>query len=207
MALAALGSLGLLVIGSIPTVIGVAEAIDAQKKQNAQAKERIKFHLTVKLSPGPDLPLQEGTVVLKDGKVYLDHPAHPVSGYKFNGFYFGYPGPENHQGMVSMASDDPPALHWIYVDKDTGELRHGSRGATAGHVIGPWNWSEDEEFVVLENSPYFFAVEEDDGAWSLYHDQSKKLVEKLAPRKVAVILLHRELQLGVSSRMVGGKEK
>lgn len=104
-----------------------------------------------------------------------------------------------------MASDDPPALHWIYASKDTGELRHGSRGETAGHIIGPWNWSEDEEWLALEETPYFLAVEGEDGAWSLYHDKSKTLRDKLAPLKSIELCLHRDLQLGVSSSMVGGK--
>lgn len=69
MALVALSSLGLLVIGAIPTVIGVAEAIDAQKKQNQQAKERIKFNLTAKLSVDGKSPVQESIVVFKDNKV------------------------------------------------------------------------------------------------------------------------------------------
>ncbi|KAK8096892.1 uncharacterized protein PG998_005117 [Apiospora kogelbergensis] len=203
----ALSSLGLLIIGSIPTVIGVAEAIDAQKKQNQQAKERIKFHLTAKFSIDGKSPVQQATVVFSNDKLYLDHPAHPVTGYKFNGFYFGYPGPENHQGLVSMASDDPPALHWIYASNETKALRHGPRKDTTDQIIGPWNWSEDEEWLVLEGSPYFLAVEEDDGSgWALYYDQAGDLKQALAPRRMAVISLHRELQLGVSSRMVGQNE-
>ncbi|KAI0129854.1 hypothetical protein BJ170DRAFT_290260 [Xylariales sp. AK1849] len=202
----ALASLGLLVIGAIPTVIGVAEAIDAQKKQNQQAKERIKFTMTAKFSVDKDAPVEQATVILQDGYLFLDHPAHPISGYKFNGFYFGYPGPENHQGLVSLASDDPPALHWIFGDNETGRLRHGKRSdtiisETEHHLVGPWNWSEDEEWLVLENSPYFLAVEGGDGAWSVYYDKNKNLKESLAPLKVVEISLHRELQLGVSSRM------
>lgn len=70
MAFLALSSLGLLVINSIPTVIGVAEAIDAQKKQNQQAKERIKFHLTANFSVDGKSPAQQATVVFKDNKVW-----------------------------------------------------------------------------------------------------------------------------------------
>lgn len=103
-----------------------------------------------------------------------------------------------------MASDDPPALHWIYADKETGELRHGKRSDTEGHVIGPWNWSEDEEWLVLETSPYFLAVEGEDGAWTVYYDKKGVLKQDLAPRRMVDISLHRELQLGVSSSMVGG---
>lgn len=65
----ALSTLGLLVIGAIPTVIGIAEAIDAQKKQNQQAKEKIKFNLTAKFSLGRKSPVQEATVVFRDNKV------------------------------------------------------------------------------------------------------------------------------------------
>jgi hypothetical protein len=65
----ALSSLGLLFIGAIPTVIGVAEAIDGQKKQNEQAKERIKFTLTAKFSADGKSPPADATVVFKDSKV------------------------------------------------------------------------------------------------------------------------------------------
>lgn len=65
----ALSTLGLLVVGAIPTVIGVAEAIDAQKKQNQQAKDRVKFKLTAKFSHDDISPPQDATVVFKDNKV------------------------------------------------------------------------------------------------------------------------------------------
>ncbi|KAK8054575.1 hypothetical protein PG994_009642 [Apiospora phragmitis] len=212
----ALSSLGLLIIGSIPTVIGVAEAIDAQKKQNQQAKERIKFHLTAQFSIDGKSAVQTATVVFKNDKIrhlsvtniaLSGPPGAPCLGLQVQRLLFWVPGPENHQGLVSMASDDPPALHWIYASSETKALRHGPRKDTADQIIGPWNWSEDEEWLVLEGSPYFLAVEEDDGSgWALYYDQAGDLKQALAPRKMAVISLHRELQLGVSSRMVGGKD-
>ncbi|KAI1187989.1 hypothetical protein F5B17DRAFT_397324 [Nemania serpens] len=197
----ALSTLGLLTVGAIPTVIGVAEAIDAQKKQNAQAKERIKFHLTATFSHDGVSPPQTAYVVFKDNKLYLDHPASPVNGFRFNGFYFGYPCPEEHQGLVSPIDADPPMLNWIYADKDTGLLRHGGRKDTTGHVIGPWSWTEDEEYLTLEGEQYFVAVQHDDGTWCVHYDKNGDLDEVLAPRDVVEIELHRELQLGVSSRM------
>ncbi|KAI1632938.1 hypothetical protein F4809DRAFT_625394 [Biscogniauxia mediterranea] len=202
----ALSTLGLITIGAIPTVIGVAEAIDAQKKQNQQAKERIKFHLTAKFSHDGTSPPQTAYVVLKDNKLFLDHPACPVAGYRFNGFYFGYPCPEQHQGLVSPIADDPPMLHWIYVDKDTGLLRHGARKDTVDHLIGPWSWTEDEEYLILEGEQYFVAVENEEGTWNVYYDKNGDLDEVLTLREVVDIELHRELQLGVSSRMVRGED-
>lgn len=64
--------------------------------------------------------------------------------------------------MVSTISDDPPMLNWLYVDKDTGAIRYGSRKDSEGHVIGPWGWSEDEQFLVIDGDDWrFIAVEED----------------------------------------------
>lgn len=67
----ALSTFGFLVITSIPTVIGIAQAIDGQKRQNQQAKERVKFHLTARFSvDGVSVP-EQGIVVFKDKKVSL----------------------------------------------------------------------------------------------------------------------------------------
>ncbi|KAI1260154.1 hypothetical protein F5Y18DRAFT_432503 [Xylariaceae sp. FL1019] len=200
----ALTSLGLMTIGAIPTVIGVAEAIDAQKKQNAQAKERIKFNLTAKFSHDGDSPPQTAYVVFKDNKLYLDHPSSPAAGYRFNGFYFGYPGPEEYQGLVAPIADDPPMLNWIYADKDTGVLRHGSRKETVGHIIGPWSWTEDEEYLILEGEQFFVAVQNDDGTWCVYFDKEGDMHETLADRDVVEIELHRELQLDVARLISDG---
>ncbi|KAI1073734.1 hypothetical protein F5B20DRAFT_496047 [Whalleya microplaca] len=199
----ALSSLGLLTIGAIPTVIGVAEAIDAQKKQNQQAKERIKFKLSAKFSHDGSSPPQDALVVFKDNKLYLNHPECPVEGYPFNGFYFGYPGPEQHQGLVAPIADDPPMLNWIYADKENGLLRHGPRSATVGHTIGPWSWTEDEEWLTLEGEQYFVAIENEDGKWIIHYDKNGDLDEVL-DCDVVDINLHRELQLGVNSRMTKG---
>lgn len=73
----ALSTLGLMVVGSIPTVIGVAEAIDAQKKQNQQAKDRIKFHLTAKFSPEEGAPEEQVFAVFKDDKVRDEATRNP----------------------------------------------------------------------------------------------------------------------------------
>jgi len=64
--------LGLLVIAGIPTTIGVAEAVSAQKKQNAAEKEKAKFQMMVKLSIDQG-PAEDCWVVLVGGKVRFHH--------------------------------------------------------------------------------------------------------------------------------------
>lgn len=94
--------------------------------------------------------------------MWVDHPQAPRPGHKFNGYYFKYPSEQGYQGMVSTIQDDPPMLNWLYVDKDTGAVRYGSRKDTVGHVVGPWGWSEDEQFLTMDEDDWrFIAVEED----------------------------------------------
>lgn len=123
-----------------------------------------------------------------------------MAGFRFNGFYFPYPGTEL-QGLVSPIADDPPMLNWIFADAETGLLRHGGRKDSIGHVVGSWSWTKDEEYLVLENEQFFVAVQNEDGTWCVHYDKNEDLDEVLAPRDIVDIELHRELQLGVSSRL------
>ncbi|KAL2760000.1 hypothetical protein ACRALDRAFT_1060043 [Sodiomyces alcalophilus JCM 7366] len=111
-------------------------------------------------------------------QLYVDHVACPVKGFKFSGWYFMYPGEEQHMGLVSMTNDDPPALGWIFVDADTRAVRYGSRKDTVGHVVGTWHWTADEKFVALRGGGEgFVAVKEehDEGP-----DEEEKVDEKEA---------------------------
>ncbi|KAJ9149096.1 hypothetical protein NKR23_g4664 [Pleurostoma richardsiae] len=161
--------IGLLTIGAIPTVIGVGEAISAQKRQNAAMKEKAKFHLTATLSVDGG-PAEEAFCILTDGQLYIDHSSAPKPGHKFTGYYFTYPSEAQHRGLVSTIADDPPMLNWLYVDKDTGALRYGGRKDTLGHVIGPWGWSADEEYLTLHgDDTRFIAVEDEESRkWTVW---------------------------------------
>lgn len=66
--------IGLLTITSIPTVIGVAEAISAQKSQNAAlTKEQEKFQLAFRMERRGKV-VETGQGVLVDNKVSLSLP-------------------------------------------------------------------------------------------------------------------------------------
>uniref|UniRef100_L7J3U1 Uncharacterized protein n=1 Tax=Pyricularia oryzae (strain P131) TaxID=1143193 RepID=L7J3U1_PYRO1 len=143
-------AIGLLTIGAIPTTIGVAEAISAQKKQNAAQKEQAKFHLTAKLALGGRQPM-EALVVLRDGKLWIDHQESPVEGHKFTGYYFTYPSEEQHKGLVSTISIDPPMLNWIYADKDTGIIKYGGRKETIDCFVAEEDPESSRWFVTLAN--------------------------------------------------------
>lgn len=60
--------IGLLVVSAIPTTIGICQGLSAQKKANAAAKEKAKFHLTTTLCLDGNEAV-ECWCILKDGKV------------------------------------------------------------------------------------------------------------------------------------------
>ncbi|KAK4097381.1 hypothetical protein N658DRAFT_510405 [Parathielavia hyrcaniae] len=165
--------IGLLVIAGIPTTIGVCEALSAQKKANAAAKEKAKFHLTTTVSLDGRGPV-ECWCILKDGKLWIDHPAFPMPGHKFTGYYFTYPSEAQQLGLVSTIADEPPMLNWIFVDRASGGMvRHGGRQETlGGHaVVGPWHWSDDEQWLTLEGDPCrFVAVQMENRKWAVAWD-------------------------------------
>lgn len=71
--------IGLLVVSAIPTTIGICQGLSAQKKANAAAKEKAKFHLTTTLCLDGSEPV-ECWCILKDGKVSpCIHPSSPPS--------------------------------------------------------------------------------------------------------------------------------
>lgn len=86
------------------------------------------------------------------------------------------------RGLVSTISVDPPMLNWLYVDATTLELRYGNRTQSIAHLVGPWDWTEDEEGVTLDGFEGFAAVDEWEGKgargeradglrWALYFDR------------------------------------
>jgi len=152
---------------------------DTAKPDLANDPRLAKFNLTAycdEESPVRD-QIHGKQVVLRNGKFYLDEPDHTrrrfPDGHPFCGFYLEYafehkPPP---MGLVSTISEDPPLLNWVYIDKDTLELKYGNRKQSAPHIVGPWDWTDDQQSVTLEGWEGFVAVEENGGVWVLCYDR------------------------------------
>lgn len=160
-------------------------------------------------------------------QLWIDHPAFPVPGHAFMGYYFTYPSEEQLMGLVSTIADDPPMLNWIYADKDGSMVRHGGRQATVGHTIGPWYWSDDEQWLTLEGNAFqFVAVQLENKKWAVAWDKDGRFsaggivmsetesetegsgdqgsARRERPRKWIPVMLRRKMQLGMESRYVKG---
>jgi len=110
-------------------------------------------------------------------QLYLDHPdpAHRRfhDGHPFAGFYLEYPSEVKPAplGLVSTISQDPPELNWIYVNKNTLEIKYGNKSQSLPHIVAPWDWTEDRQGLTLEGWEGFVALEETSGTWVLCYDR------------------------------------
>ncbi len=88
-------------------------------------------------------------------KVWIDDPdptKRKKPGFSVQAFYIQYPDDEREatRGLVSPIADDPPLLNWIYVDKNSLELKYGNRTQSREHHVGPCDWTDDESVLTIE---------------------------------------------------------
>ena len=171
----------------ISVTTGVAQGVSEQKKQNADASNQtrmLKFHVDTWVDPtqrkGKGSDLNNCIVTLRKDKLWVE-PKSPitrlpeqVAHHPFTGFYIAYPDDNRSytRGLVSTISVDPPMLNWIYVDKDTFEVKYASRSGSIAHHVGSFDWTTEENedsCITLDDWEGFLAVEED-GGWALYFD-------------------------------------
>ncbi|KAL9622994.1 MAG: hypothetical protein Q9160_002712 [Pyrenula sp. 1 TL-2023] len=187
--------LGLLTLAAIPTTIGVAEGVSQQRKQNEEdddATRMAKFNIDVFCDARTRRAkkVDGGRIVLRDEKVWIASP-HPQNkkdrkeAYTAQAFYIEYPDEEREKtrGLVTRVSDDPPMLNWMYVDKNTLELKYGNRTQSREHHVGPWDWTEDEGGVTFEGWEGFVAVEVNEGEWAVYFDRRDNGLEGVVDRR------------------------
>ena len=116
------------------------------------------------------------------------------NGYPFSGYFLPYPDSE-YEGLVTTINDDPPMLNWIYVDRETYEVKYGVRADAQEHLTGPFDCTKQDRRMTLEGWEGFVAVEEIPGVWALYYDQDDDGLRSKVPlgtRVLEVELTRRE---------------
>lgn len=108
---------------------------------------------------------------------------------------------------MSTISDNPPFLNWIYVDKDTYEVKYGNRSESEGQLLGPWSCTPIEKRATFDEWEGFVVVEEPvqgEGAdhrqvdWALYFDVEDDLLRDKVPpdrRVLEVELIRKEMRI------------
>ncbi|KAI0827801.1 hypothetical protein F5Y06DRAFT_291072 [Hypoxylon sp. FL0890] len=196
----------LLALTIAPALLGTQEAIRQSQSKNKREEHRARrCNLVVSCVKQSirSRDINGKLVVLKDNKLYITTDASPAedaqatttgSGHPFAGYYLPYPD-KPYEGLVSTISDDPPMLNWIYVDKDTYEVKYGVRAEAQPHITGPFDCTRQDRRMTLEGWEGFAAVEEYPGIWALYFDRDDDgLVTKvpMGTRVLEVELTRRE---------------
>ena len=198
---------GLLGLAAIPTTIGVAEGVSEGRKEKDPAleEERMrKFRLECfcEANGRKAKEIDGGIVVLRGEKLYiLPRDRDQDTGHPFEGFYIEYPDPERPRplplGLVSTISRDPPMLNWIYVDKNTREVKYGNRTQSRAHIVGSWGWDAGEEGgaggLTLEGDEGAVAVEADDG-WEIRWEDEDRNIGVKGSSKLTVSLERKMLE-------------
>jgi len=98
------------------------------------------------------------------------------------------------RGLVSTISQDPPTLNWIFIDRNTHEVKYGSRADASDHILGPWDWTDDEVGLTMEGWEGFVAVEEERDFWAVYFDRDDNgLRKRVHGRRVLQCSLERRV--------------
>lgn len=107
-----------------------------------------------------------------------DLPHRPIPAAPILGLVTTVPSSTRSNSTSPASSPSPtkptkPKLNWLYADVETRELRYGPRSEAKKHTIGPWDWTEDEQGVTLEDEECLVAVEEERGGygWAVYWDR------------------------------------
>lgn len=210
----------------VSVTTGVAQGVSEQKKVNADASNQtrmLKFHVDVwvdaSLRKGKGAELDNGIVTIRDGKLWVE-PKSPITKlpedvghHPFTGFYLAYPDDNRSytRGLVSTISVDPPMLNWIYVDKDTYEVKHAGRSGSIEHHVGDFDWTEDStesSCITFEGWEGFVALEERPNEWALYFDKDDDGLKRFKKgRKVVEVHLQRRVITGQEVNKWGLKEE
>ncbi|KAI2462812.1 hypothetical protein F4781DRAFT_172162 [Annulohypoxylon bovei var. microspora] len=189
-----------------PALLGTQEAIRQSQSKNKREEHRSRRCNLIVSCVRPSIRSRDidgKIVVLKDNKLYITTEASSAEevqskttdvGHPFAGYYLPYP-EKPFEGLVSTISDDPPMLNWIYVDKDTYEVKYGVRADAQPHIVGPFDCTRQDRRMILESWEGFVAVEEFPGIWALYFDRDDDgLVTKvpMGTRVLEVELTRRE---------------
>lgn len=222
-------------IAACPAIIGTTEAVRQGQNQNKRESHRGRksnLYVTCSDPSSKARDINGGTVVIRDNKLYVT-TVNPKARYGFNehdgetsnpdpdrleekghllaGYFFAYPDKKwgrRGEGYVTTISDDPPQLNWIYVDKDTYEIKYGLRKDAEDHIVGPWNCSPVDKRLTFDGWEGFTVVEteRDSNCWQLYFDVDDDGLKEKVPvdkRIMEIELTRKELRMRKGDSIIG----
>lgn len=201
----------LLALSTAPAIIGTQEAVNnSQRKQRREEHRARRSNLIVSCvkSSSRSAELNNKAVILTNNKLYVNTGvfADIEEGFEkgakkphaFTGYFLPYPD-TNYEGLVSTISDEAPILNWIYVDKETYEVKYGVRELAQPNLTGPFDATRQDRRLSFDGWEGFVAVEEYENIWALYFDFDDSGLRGKVPdgaRILEVEIIRREQKLG-----------
>jgi hypothetical protein len=166
----------LIAIIAAPGLMGSQEAIRQSQSQEKREEHRARrcnlIAKCVKSSPR-SREINDRPVVLKDGKLWIDtgtQDGEPL-GHAYAGYYLPYPDTDpEYEGLVTTITDDAPIMNWVYVDKETCEVKYGVRLDAQPNLTGPFGCTRQDRRLTFDGWEGWCVVEEGPGRWALYYD-------------------------------------
>ncbi|TVY43150.1 hypothetical protein LOCC1_G004637, partial [Lachnellula occidentalis] len=178
------------VLVGVSAIFGTAEAIKETRSKARRSEHRSrKCNLLVRCAKSSQYSalLDNRRVVLSGDKLYIDTNTclNTPFGHPFAGYYHPYPDTP-YSGLISTISDDPPMMNWIYVDRDTYELKFGARPYAEHNFKGPWDCTRQERRLTFGGWEGFCVVLEESGFWGVYFDIDQNGLSEKAAAKVVI---------------------
>ncbi|KAJ1714594.1 hypothetical protein AFGD_005984 [Aspergillus flavus] len=184
----------------VPTIIGLNEATKGARESEDKRRENEKksrFHLVAACDIDADSEsrrqeVHNASVYLgSDKRLYITkHPTPSMTA--FNGHFFELPdlAQGNLNGLVAISGETPPTLRWVYLDKNTYEMRWGGKQDREGHIGGPFDLTRDGDYLALNDTQRWLALRLEDteqdateavaGVWRLCCDWEENNGESLS---------------------------
>ncbi|KAF2798484.1 hypothetical protein K505DRAFT_189516, partial [Melanomma pulvis-pyrius CBS 109.77] len=168
-----------------PALLGTQEAIrqsQAKEKREEHRARRCNLIATCVKSSMRSREINGRPLVLKNGKLYIDTGTSDGSpyGHQYAGYYLPYPDVE-YEGLVTTITDVAPVMNWVYVDKDTYEVKYGIRADAQPNFTGPFDCTRQDRRLTLLGWEGWCAVEEFPTLWALYFDKDDDGLQSKVP--------------------------
>ncbi|KAF2471850.1 uncharacterized protein BDR25DRAFT_23662 [Lindgomyces ingoldianus] len=165
----------IIAVVAAPGLLGTQEAIrqsQAKEKREEHRARRCNLIATCVKSSLRSREINGRPIVLKNGKLYIDTGTSDGEsfGHPYAGYYLPYPD-EKYEGLVTTITDEAPIMNWVYVDKETYELKYGVRVNAQPNFTGPFDCTRQDRRLTFDGWEGWCAVEEFPTIWSLYFDK------------------------------------
>jgi hypothetical protein len=88
---------------------------------------------------------------------------------------------------VTTITDVAPIMNWIYIDRNTHEVKYGVRLDAQPHLTGPFDCTRQDRRLTFDNWEGWCAVEEFPTLWALYYDLDDDGLKGKAPKGARVL--------------------